>query len=109
MATFALVNLLEDLYPLFLTYAALVYPRDATLLELVVDDGVGTCSTFDLSGNELVRREFVVGEVGEEGLGPWRRLIDDEDLNGFRLGRSRPVRLRSRRHPNGVGAWTRRD
>ena len=54
VATFALVNLLEDLDPFFLAYAALEYPRDATLVQFIVDDGVGTCSAFDLSGGELI-------------------------------------------------------
>ena len=85
VTAFALMNLLENLVPLFLTYTALKYARDAALVQLVVDVGLGTCSTFDLPGDEFVRREFVVGEVGEKGLGPWRRLFDDEDLDGFRL------------------------
>ena len=86
MTAFALVNFSENLDPFLLTYAMLEYARNAALVQFVVDNGVGTCSTFDLHGDELVCREFVVGEVGEEGLSPWRSFFDDQDLDGFRLG-----------------------
>ena len=36
--------------------AALEYPRDAALVQFVVDDGVGACSAFDLSSGELILR-----------------------------------------------------
>ena len=85
MTAFALMDFFEDLDPFFLTYAALEYVGDTAFVRLVVDDGVGTCPAFDLPGDELVRWEFVVGEVGEEGLGPWRSFFNDEDLDGFRL------------------------
>ena len=62
------MNLLENLDPFFLTHTTLDYARNAVLVQFVIDDGVGTCSTFDLPGGELVRWEFIVGEVGEEGL-----------------------------------------
>ena len=61
MAAFSLVNLLEDLNSFFLAYTALEYPSDAALVQFVIDDGVGTCSAFDLPGGELVRRGFIVG------------------------------------------------
>ena len=82
MAAFALMDFSENLDPFFLAYVALEYARDTAFVQFVVDDGVGTYSAFDLPGDELVRREFV---VGEEGLGPWRRFFDDEDLDGLRL------------------------
>ena len=56
VAAFALVNLLEDLDSFFLSYTALEYPRDAALVELVVDDGVGACSALDLPGGEQIGR-----------------------------------------------------
>ena len=72
-----MVNFLENLDPFFLAYATLENPRDAAPVQFVVDDGVGTCSALDLPGDELIRRKLVVGEIGEEVLGPWRRLLND--------------------------------
>ena len=63
-----MVNLLENLDSFFLGHAALEDPRNAALVQFVVDDGVGTRPPFDLPGDELVCRQFVVGEVSEEGL-----------------------------------------
>ena len=60
----------EDCDPFFLAYTALEDARNAALVQFIVVDGVGACSMLDLPGGELVRWEFVVGEVGEEGLCP---------------------------------------
>ena len=74
------MNFSEDLDPFFLTYAALEYAGDVALVQLIVDDGVRTFPAFDLPGDELVRREFVIGEVGEKGLSQWRSFFDDKDF-----------------------------
>ena len=70
VTAFPLVNVSEDFDLLFLAYTALEDARNAVLVQFVVDDGVGACSTLDLPSGELVCQEFVVGEVREEGLCP---------------------------------------
>ena len=70
VTAFALMNVLEDFDPFFLAYATLEDARDATLVELVVNDSVRTGSTLDLPSGQFILEELVVGEVGEEGLRP---------------------------------------
>ena len=50
VATFALVYISEDLHAFLWFYAALVDAGHTPPCELLIDNGVGACSTLDLSG-----------------------------------------------------------
>ena len=54
VATLALVDFFEQLSSFSRVDAALVHTRDAALVEVVVDDGVGVGSTLDLPGQDLI-------------------------------------------------------
>lgn len=50
VATFASMNILEDFHALLRLHTTLINAHHALPGELLVDDGVGACSTLDLSG-----------------------------------------------------------
>ena len=79
MPAFALVDVFESAAAFSRLDAALKDAGRAAFVELVVDDGVGLGATQDLSCEELVFWERVVGEVVEDRLRPGGYLVDGED------------------------------
>jgi hypothetical protein len=78
VAALSLVYLHEELDSFVLIDVALVYARDAALVELIVDDRVSFRSALDLPSQEFVLWELIVGEAGDERLHPGRYLSDGE-------------------------------
>ena len=74
VAAFSTVDALEQPSSLCRLDATLVDAGYATLVQLVVDDGVAFGATQDLSGSQLSLWEYVLREVVEEGLCPGRCL-----------------------------------